>query len=512
VRRRIQVEGFREQVPLNPAIQAILVRIPAVNSDHVIPDTERVISELERHFPALIPTRWEYPLPVIVKTPEAVRKAGGRVTLILRNQKQLLDIRAGDATDSIYGLCVDIGTSKLAGSLCSLTSGECIATTGVENPQLQYGEDLMTRLSYAAVSTETRQELQKKVIEGLDAIIDAVTAKGIPRDRIYEVVVVGNTVMTSLFLGVDTRHLAYGPFTPPIRGPLDTQAGQLGLQLPSHTAIHVLPNIAGFVGADAIGDILATNLHRQSEPTLLIDIGTNSEVVLGNQQQISATSCAAGPAFEGAQIEHGMKAVSGAIEQVEFDPTSVHFEITTVDDADPIGICGSGVVDTIAQLAEAGFLSKKGRFTSKAKPHLITKEKKRVILLYERASGKPQTPITLSEHDVSQLLLAKAAIKTGYTLLLQHQNLQAHDLAQIFIAGAFGNYLNLANAQRIGLVPPTSLDKVSFIGNAALSGAQLALLSTQYREEASHLAKTVEFIDLARHADFSVTYTASLFL
>jgi uncharacterized 2Fe-2S/4Fe-4S cluster protein (DUF4445 family) len=257
---------------------------------------------------------------------------------------------------------------------------------------------------------------------------------------------------------------------------------------------------------------LTTDLHRQPEHTLLIDIGTNSEVVLGSQHRISATSCAAGPAFEGAQIEHGMKAVSGAIERVEFDTTSVSFQIETVDHADPIGICGSGVVDAIAQLAEAGFLSKKGRFTSPAKPHLITEGKKRAILLHESKAGKTKTFLTLSEHDVSQLLLAKAAIQTGYTILLQHQNLRAQDIAQVFIAGAFGNYLNIANAQRIGLVPPVSLNKVTFIGNAALTGAQLALLSTQYREEAGRLAKSVEFVDLARHPDFSATYTASLFL
>ena len=511
-RRRIQVEGVHVDVPLNPAIQAIVARIPGVDPDHVIPDTERVISELERHFPVQAPTRWEYPLPVMVKTPEAVRTAGGRVTLILRNQTQLLDIRAGDATNSLYGLTVDIGTSKLAGSLYSLTSGDCVATTGIENPQLQYGEDLMTRLSYASVSMETRKKLQEIVIAGIEAIIDDLTASGIPRDRIYEVIVVGNTVMTSLFLGLDTRHLSYGPFTPPIRGPLDIQAGQLGLQLPPHTAIHVLPNIAGFVGGDAVADILTTNLHRQPEPTLLIDIGTNSEVVLGSQHRISATSCAAGPAFEGAQIEHGMKAVSGAIERVEFDEAKVSFQIETVDRVDPIGVCGSGVVDAIAQLAEAGFLSKKGRFTAKANPHLITEGKKRAIPLHEGSAGKTKTSITLSEHDVSQLLLAKAAIQTGYTLLLQHQNIRAENLAQIYIAGAFGNYLNLANAQRIGLIPPISLSKVAFIGNAALSGAQLVLLSTQYREEAGHLAKNIEFVDLARHAHFSATYTASLFL
>ncbi|MFX0169632.1 MAG: ASKHA domain-containing protein [Candidatus Hodarchaeota archaeon] len=512
LRRRIQVEGLRQSISLHPSVQALLARIPPVDPNNVIPDSERVISEIARHFPTLTPTRWEYPLTVIAKTPEAVRKAGGQVTVILRNSVQLLDIQAGDASESLYGLAFDIGTSKLAGSLYSLTSGRRIAIAGVENPQLQFGEDLMTRLSYAAISIETRKELQAKVIEGLNAIIEEVIAKGVPQDRIYEVVVVGNTVMTSFFLGLDTRYLAYGPFTPPFQGPIDTQAESLGLRLPAQTAVHVLPNIAGFVGADAIADILATDLHHRAEPTLIIDIGTNSEVVLGTQNRISATSCAAGPAFEGAQIEHGMKAVSGAIERVTFDSQTMNFQIETIDDTEPIGICGSGVVDTIAQLVDAGFLSEKGRFTSKARPYLLTTGNTRALLLYSKKSRKVPTRITVSEHDISQLLLAKAAIQTGYTLLLRYQDIQAEEITQVFIAGAFGNYLNPASAQRIGLIPKVPLDRVAFIGNAALAGAEMALLSMPYREEAAQLAKNVEFLDLARHSDFSATYAASLFL
>jgi uncharacterized 2Fe-2S/4Fe-4S cluster protein (DUF4445 family) len=511
-RRRIQIDGALRPVRLESALQSLLLRVPGVDPNESVPDTERVIASLAKNLQFKGITRWEYPLPVITKTPQAVRKAYGEVTVIIRHDSQILDIHAGDARDSVYGCALDLGTSKIAGSLHSLNSGKLVASDGIENPQLQYGEDIMTRLSYAAVGPETRAELQSAVIAGINSLLDNLIATGISVQRVYEVIVVGNTVMTSLFLGLDTTHLGYGPFVPPFRGPIEVSASQLGLSLPPQSVIHIVPTIAGYVGADAIADILATGLHEQSEPCLLIDIGTNSEVILGNQEHISATSCAAGPAFEGGQIKHGMKAVSGAIEQVSLNPQTMQFKLATVEDADPIGICGSGVVDTIAQLAEANLLSPKGRFTKKAQPHLTVEGKTKFITLFDGLSKKSLPAITLSEHDISQLLLAKAAIQTGYTILLQHQQLTPQDLGHVYIAGAFGTYLNPASAKRIKLIPDLPLEKITFIGNAALSGAQLALLSVTQRCEASQLAKSVEFVDLARHPDFSKAYAASLFL
>ncbi|MFW9831264.1 MAG: ASKHA domain-containing protein, partial [Candidatus Thorarchaeota archaeon] len=436
----------------------------------------------------------------------------GQVTAIIRNRRQILDLKAGDARENIYGIAFDIGTSKLVGSLFSLVTGNQINTAGVENPQLRFGEDIMLRLHYAAVSPQTRKEIQAAVINGLNSILQTLTSTGIPINQIYEVTVVGNTVMTSLFLGLDTTHLAYGPFVPPYRGPIETPSEVLGLKLLPQSVIYVLPNIAGFVGADAVANILATRLYRHKNPSLLIDIGTNSEVILGSREGISATSCAAGPAFEGAQIKHGMKAVSGAIERVTLNPESMTFQLTTIDDLEPVGICGSGVVDVIAQLVEANLLSKKGRFTKGAEPHLITEGMHRSILLHGKRSDKTRPYITLSEHDISQLLLAKAAIQTGYIILLKMHELIPDALDKIFIAGAFGNYLNTANARRIGLIPQVPLEKVVFVGNAALAGAQLTLLSTAQRKIATRLAITTKFIDLARHPDFSRIYAASLFI
>lgn len=244
----------------------------------------------------------------------------------------------------------------------------------------------------------------------------------------------------------------------------------------------------------------------------MIDIGTNSEVIVGNKDHIVATSCAAGPAFEGTHIKHGIKAISGAIERIHLNPTSLKFTFTTIDQKAPIGICGSGVVDAIAELVKAKLLSPKGRFTKQARPLVKTEGKEKYIVLFEGLSKHGKNTITLSEQDISQLLLAKAAIKTGYTLLLQHQHLSPQDLDHLYIAGAFGTYLNLASAQQIGLIPRLPLERISFIGNAALSGAQFALLSVPQRRQASEIALKTEFIDLARHPEFSQTYVDSLFL
>ncbi|MFX1317717.1 MAG: ASKHA domain-containing protein [Promethearchaeota archaeon] len=511
-RRQLQITGTLRPIHFSPALHALLLRVSSVNPNESKPDTERVLASLAKNPQYKGITRWEYPLPVITKTPQAVRKANGEVTLIIRNQFQLLDIQAGDARESIYGCALDIGTSKIAGSLYSLTSAKLISSGGIENPQLRFGEDIMTRLSYAAVGLETRKELQSAVIEGVNTLLGKLVSSDAFADQIFEVIVVGNTVMTSLFLGLDTTHLGYGPFVPPFRGPLEVSASQLGLNLPPQCVVYILPNIAGYVGADAVADILATGIHEQEEPCLLIDIGTNSEVILGNQDHLVATSCAAGPAFEGAGIKHGMKAVSGAIERVSFNTISKQFNLTTINNIEPRGICGSGVVDTIAQLAQAKLLSSKGRFTKAASP-LITKEENiRFITLTKGVTKKGLPSITLSEQDISQLLLAKAAIKSGYTLLLKQQKLDAEDLGHVYVAGAFGTYLNPESAQRIGLIPPLPLKNISLIGNAALVGAQQALLSTSQRQEAQILAKFVEFLDLARHPEFSKTYAASLFI
>ncbi len=511
--RRLQIQSVIRSFPLKPVIHTYLIHIPPLNYNQVIPDNERFLQGLTKAISPDRPRHWIVPLEVLEKLPSAIRTPVMHVTVMIREKTRVLDVIPGDVLENVFGLAIDIGTSKIVAALHSLHTGELFAVEGIENPQIQFGEDIMTRLHYAAVEYKTLKNLQHAVIQAINQLIQLlIETSGVPQRHIYETVVVGNTVMTSLFLGIDSSHLAYGPFVPPIRGPTEVSPQQIDLNLPYQGMVHVLPNVAGYVGGDAIADILATRIHRQQKTSLLIDIGTNSEVILGNRTNLIASSCAAGPAFEGAHIEHGMKAVTGAIEHVSINPRTLSVEVLTIDDASPIGICGSGIVDVVAQLAQAGLLNPKGRFTEKAKPLLVTEGKKRKFVLAPRKKRGQSLQLTVSEEDISQLLLAKAAIQTGWQLLLEHKRIPVADIDQVFIAGAFGRYLNSDSARILGIIPKVPLRRVKFVGNTALAGAQLALLSVTSRKEASKLAHSIHHLDLARTPNFNKTYTNALFL
>ncbi|MFX1563724.1 MAG: ASKHA domain-containing protein, partial [Promethearchaeota archaeon] len=512
-RRRLQIEGISKPVSLRSSIHSLLLRIPPVDPDNPVPDDERLTKELGKIEDKYAQKSWRIPIVVHRTLPEVLRRASGHVTVIFQKPRTILDVIAGDAQENIFGVAIDIGTSKLVACLHSLVSGKCIAAAGIENPQISYGEDIMSRLSYAGADSANRRELQHLVCEGVNQLLQMLANQsGISSKNIYEIVVAGNTAMTSLFLGVDTTFLAFGPFVLPFRGPLNIPASHLGLSLPSHVNVHILPNVAGYVGADAVADILATQLNRRRKISLLIDIGTNTEVVFGNRDGLAACSCAAGPAFEGAHIEHGMKAVTGAIERLRINPNTLDVEFATVDDAIPIGICGSGVLDTVAQLAEAGLITHQGKFTKAASPRLQQSNGGRKFILVKGAASKNQPTITISEYDISQLLLAKAAVQTGYEILLSQKQLTPDDIDHVYIAGAFGRYLNPVSAQRIGLIPHVPVNRVTFAGNTALAGASMALLSLPARRQATKIARIIHHIDLARHPAFNQTYTASLFL
>ncbi|MFX1474998.1 MAG: ASKHA domain-containing protein, partial [Promethearchaeota archaeon] len=395
--RRLQVEGITIPITLRPAVHSVFIAVPPVDPARPIPDDERLIEQLHQYYGGKR-GYWIIPLHVRRKIPGSLRAAFGHVTVTLWNKRILLDVAAGDSRNNQFGVALDIGTSKLVASLHSLVTGKLLAVAGLENPQIRYGEDIMSRLSFAATDPANRLVLQNLVVDSINLLLARLAKEAtIALDNVYELVVVGNTVMTSLFLGLDTKHLGYGPFTAPARGPFDVSSQALTLSLPPQANVHVLPCVAGYVGADAVADILATRIHRSRKISLLIDIGTNSEVVLGNRDRLTACSCAAGPAFEGAQIEHGMKAVSGAIEQVTIHPNTLEVEVNTIDAKPAIGICGSGVVDAVAQLAEVGLLAPQGRFIEHPTTKLLHDQRgKRFVLVEGGNTEVSQSPITLS--------------------------------------------------------------------------------------------------------------------
>jgi len=318
--------------------------------------------------------------------------------------------------------------------------------------------------------------------------------------------------MHHFLLAIQPKHLAFSPYTPAVRKPTNVKAEKLGIKINQNGNIHVLPVIAGFVGADAVGDVLSSGIHESTELSLLLDIGTNTEAFVGNADDILSCSCASGPAFEGAHIKHGMKAVTGAIEKVRIIPDTYKVEYETIDDVKPVGLCGSAMVDIVAELLKNGIINHHGRLNSDIEtPRLKTVDKiPEFVLAWENetATGKE---ITVTQKDIGEIQLAKAAMFTGCSILMKRKNVKKEKIDRILIAGAFGNYINPENAKFIGLVPDVSTEKIEFVGNTAITGAKMVLVSKEARETAEALSKKIRYLELAADPGFSSEFSHALF-
>ena len=424
-----------------------------------------------------------------------------------------------------YGLALDIGTTTVAGSLIDLTNGAEIAAAAETNTQSVYGSDVISRINYAVTQKDGLAELQQKIIAVINKISSQLIQKtSIKPAKINDVAVVGNTVMQHLLLGVKVDTLAVLPFEPAYQGAVNTKASELKINVNPDANTYIFPHIAGFVGGDAVGLILALDLHRQSKINLAIDIGTNGEIVLGSKKGLVATSTAAGPAFEGVRINCGMRAVSGAIESVRLTERKIIFK--TIADTPPAGICGSGLIDILAELLKLEIINETGLMRSK--DELSSPKKLPAYLLQSLISngqsrsyrGRPPAfwffrnknrILKITQSDIRELQLAKGAIAAGITLLRKEAGVATGDLERIFIAGTFGNYLDKKNAQAIGLIPDISLERVVFVGNAALTGAKLALISREARADAEKIARTTGCLNLSQHKMFQDEFAEAMY-
>lgn len=509
--RRILVKGVERALKVEPAIEKVYLEMPRPSLEDLTPDAERILAHLPER---LRRRRLEIDSAVLKTIPSVLRNSDWKVTVTVWNSREIVLVEAGDTTREVYGVAVDIGTSKIIAYLNDLHTGESLATASIENPQIVRGEDVITRISYAMKGAKNLEELQKLVVGGINRVIaEACEHRGIKPDQISEMTVVGNTAMHHIFLGVEPKYISLAPYTPALRGPLDVKAREYHVRTSPGGTIHVLPTIAGFVGSDNIGDILATNLHRSRETCLLLDIGTNTEVTLGDRVDMLSCSCASGPAFEGAHIRHGMKAVTGAIERVRIDPESLEVTYQTIGGAKPLGICGSAMIDIMAEMLKARLLDRGGRMREGATtPRLIEEDGTLSFVLASRKETGTNDAITVTQKDIRELQLAKAAIHTGCSILMKRKGVGEKDVRKIFLAGAFGNYIDPANAVTIGLVPDIPPQRILFVGNAAGSGATIALLSKTKRKEASRLSRQVRYLELAADPDFQSEFTSSLYL
>lgn len=507
--------GLEKLVPLNPAITFHRVSPKKPNLVDPQPDVSRILVELYEQ--GVDVDASAIPLELLKDIPEIVRKAEWNLNLILWNSK-LIDVKPYEDSFKPIGAAVDIGTSKIVVHLIDLASGETLAVESTPNPQASYGADIISRLTYAIQSNENLTKLQTAVINAINILIKKASERvSIPLDWIYEVVVVGNTVMHHLFLGIKPKYLGFSPYTPATRGPHYFNAKELNININNKGIVYLPPVVAGFVGSDAIADAVAVGIDECEEPCALIDIGTNTEIIINTGRKIIAGSTPAGPAFEGATMSFGMRAIEGAIDQVfvYFDKSLSDYTVryNVVGGKKPSGVCGSGYIDLVANLYRLGLLNRRGKFARDIKSSRLIRENGLLkFVVAEAGETSIGRNIVVDEKDIDSLLLAKAAVASGFKMLLRYADLESNDLSRVFVAGSFGSYINMENALTIGLLPNMPISRFIFVGNAAIVGAKAVLKSRELREKASKIARAIEYVELAAKQEFSRIFMESLYL
>jgi uncharacterized 2Fe-2S/4Fe-4S cluster protein (DUF4445 family) len=497
--QRTQVEGLEVDIVPEPPVRALEVQLTAPTLDSPIPDDVNLLTAVAqvanlRHGTIEFLVQQEFS--------RQLRDLNWQVSVALRGDEV---VAVGAPGAKWVGLAVDIGTTKIAAYLVEMETGKTLASKGLMNPQISYGEDLVTRIVAASKTPAEAVKFQALLTEALNQLaVDLCVETGLTRQSIVEAVVVGNTVIHHLLLRLPVKQLGLAPYIPATRAAVDIKAREIGLELAPGAYLHLLPNVAGYIGADHVAMLLATRTAEAEKTTLAIDIGTNTEICLNYKGQLTSVSCASGPAFEGAHIKFGMRAAPGAIEHVRLDGDRL--EIQTIGVETPVGVCGSGLLDVVAQLRLNGVLDKMGRMG----PHpRVRKETVAEFILAERPG---QDPITISQKDVRELQLAKAAIRTGIQALVAAAGLTENEIEQVIIAGAFGTFINVGSAITIGMLPNLPLERFSQVGNAAGTGARLALISLSQRAKAAEIALRDGYIELASVPNFQRKFAEATYL
>ena len=502
--QRVQVEGLEIAVHPEPPVRAYRLRLapPSLSAPHA--DADRLLEALNLQHQLRC---GEVGMDLLHILSAKLRSLNWECQAIVRSD-EVISLLPWPSHP--LGLAVDLGTTKIAGYLVDLSDGRTLAAKGIMNPQISYGEDIISRMTTVINSSDEGAQIQKLAVEGINELIANLCAEiSANAEEIVEAVVVGNTAMHHLFLGLPVRQLALSPFVPVVSRALDVKAGDLGLRIAPGAYVHLLPNIAGFVGADHVAMLLATGVWQAEGPIVALDIGTNTEVSLVDQGKITAVSCASGPAFEGGHIKDGMRAAAGAIERLRIAEGSIQYQ--TIDQALPIGICGSGILDVLSQLYLAGIIDEGGRMTDNHPRIRTCKEQREFVLVGEEERGG-QPAITITQHDVRELQLAKAAIRAGIQVLLEANGCSEDEIKQVIIAGAFGTYIDVASAVGIGMLPSLPLNRFRQVGNAAGMGAKLALISLSKRAEAQTIASRVEYIELGSAPHFEQIFIQASYL
>jgi len=503
---------------INPAVKSYRISIDVHGEDHTEYIND-IIEQLHTH----------YSLLNIVVAPDLIKnlrkepvKSKDQADAFVWMDKEVIAIHQGKGSSPL-GIALDIGTTTVALYLCDLEKGDVVASGSFTNPQVLFGPDIMSRISYSAEHPgEGVKRMQRELINSVNALIDVlVLGKGYFREQIIDMTVVGNTVMHHIFLGIAPDKLGLWPFEPSVKESVNIKAHQLGLFINPHSYVHVLPVEAGFVGADNVGVLISEEPYARDELSLIIDVGTNGEIVLGNRNQLLSCSCATGPALEGAQISCGMRAAPGAIEKINIDPETLEVDYKVIGrkgwarelppgDLKPSGICGSGIIDMVAQLFKTRLINANGAFSRKINTPRLRKGKAGVTeyVVAWRHETSTRDDIVFTQKDVRQVQLAKAALHAGCKVLMRHLNIDT--LYGLTIAGAFGMHIDKESTLTLGLLPQCEPDNIVMVGNAAGHGAYLALIDRSKRDEADRIARMVTHVELAMEEDFQSEFMKAL--
>ncbi len=506
-------------IDVQPAIRQIYVE--AIEADM---DDERGDWELLQ---AAVAEQWSLDLLTIdlhalVALQPALKKGRLAVTLTLWHDREVLRVEPG-YSEGVFGLAVDVGSTTVAAHLCDLRTGELRATESAMNPQVRYGEDLMSRVSYGMMNEQGVTRMHRAIIRTLNELVErAAESAEISKTDILDIVLVGNPVMHHIFLGIDPVELGGAPFALAIKGALDLKARKMDISINPAGRVHILPAIAGHVGADNVAVQVAEAPHHSEELVLIVDVGTNAEIVLGNRDQVLCASSPTGPAFEGAQISHGQRAAPGAIERVRVDRETLEPRFKVIGseewvvgdaptDNKPTGICGSGIIEAVAELYLAGAVSADGRIVPSSEESYARIRSNGRSLEYVLATAEQsatEDEIVVTQNDIRQIQLGKAALYAGAKLLMLERGVTTVD--RVILAGAFGSFISPMHAMVLGLIPDCELDKVTAVGNAAGDGARIALLDKTARDEAAAIAENAIHVQTATATNFQEEFVAAM--
>ena len=511
---RLQVEGIEVPVVLDPVVKKYVTRLSAATLEDSRSAEDRLLDALQE----------EYGLAHLVlsyegaqELPSAIEKGAGVVTSVIWEQCQIIAIEPGNTRSRCFGLAVDIGTTKIACFLIDLNSGRLEAASSCLNPQIPYGEEVISRITFTMKSPQNLAILQRRVIEGINrALEESCSQAEVSPEEIYECCFVGNTCMIHLFLGISPKSLGLSPYYPVIRKGLSLEVQKLpsSLRIHPHARLYILPAIAGFVGADNVGVQLAMDSSKSGRMRLILDIGTNTEIVLEDENSSLVCSCASGPAFEGMQVKHGGKAEAGSIEKVIVDPKTLEVTFQTIGRAKPVTICGSGVIAALAQFLKVGIINQNGRMNAELAertPRMRRGSQGWEFVLAWQEETAIDTDIVITQDDISEIQKAKAAIHSGCMLLMKKRGITEEDIGELVMAGAFGQYVDPRGARIIGMYPEIRLNRIRIVGNAAGVGARMALVSKEARQKAEYIAKKAGYYELATDPEFATEYVNSMF-